>query len=116
MEFDARAHYLRGFLISGSYPFALIEEVAESDAFSFGVEEEFFLVDARTFQAAAETPDGLFETADAVSEGHIKREFLQAQAEAISSKHSDLAEARRELVNMRQTLAAAARKHGLAIM
>ena len=51
------------------------------DRFQFGVEEEYFLSDAKTLQAPSETPDALFESANLTATGHVGREFLQAQIE-----------------------------------
>ena len=34
------------------------------ELFQFGIEEEYFLSDARTLQAPSETPESLFRTAD----------------------------------------------------
>jgi len=45
------------------------------ELFQFGIEEEYFLSDARTLQAASRTPDALFQSADFGIAGHIGREF-----------------------------------------
>src|SRR3954451_11133942 len=117
MEFDAPLHRLRVFLGDGSRAFTrLTQETARHDAFSFGIEEEFFLADARTLKVAAETPEHLFEAAGSGIAGNVTREFLQAQVEAVSSQHTHLAEARDELVRLRQTIAAGAGKYGLTIL
>lgn len=86
------------------------------DSFQFGIEEEYFLADARTLQVPAETPDALFKTADKNATGHIGREFLQAQIEVATEPHTDISDARRELLRLRQNAAAAASEHGLAIL
>jgi glutamate---cysteine ligase / carboxylate-amine ligase len=81
MQFDTSFLHRRGYLISGSHPFrTVLNAAARDDGFSFGIEEEFFLVDAGTMQVADETPEDLFETADARGQGRITREFLQAHA------------------------------------
>ena len=41
------------------------------ELFQFGIEEEYFLSDARTLQAASKTPDMLFQSADFGIAGHI---------------------------------------------
>jgi carboxylate-amine ligase len=84
--------------------------------FQFGIEEEYFLADAETFAAPAETPDALFQAADFAVAGHIEREFLQAQIEVATEPHCRAADARRELSALRQNAAAAAAEHGLAIL
>jgi glutamate---cysteine ligase / carboxylate-amine ligase len=86
------------------------------DQFQFGVEEEYFLCDARTLQVSSETPDALFRRADFGVAGSVGREFLQAQIEVATEPHRDAGEARFELGRLRQNAAAAAAEHGLAIM
>jgi carboxylate-amine ligase len=89
---------------------------APDDLFQFGIEEEYFLSDAKTLQAPAETPDVLFKTADFGTAGKIGREFLQAQIEVATEPHRGAGEARLELLRLRQNAAAAAAEHGLAIL
>jgi carboxylate-amine ligase len=84
--------------------------------FQFGIEEEYFLSDARTFEAPAKTPDTLFQTADFGTTGHIGREFLQAQIEVATEPHCEAGKARLELLRLRQNAAAAAAEHGLSIL
>jgi carboxylate-amine ligase len=89
---------------------------APDEHFQFGVEEEYFLSDAQTLQAPSETPDALFRSADTCTGGHVGREFLQAQIEVATEPHRDSRMARRELRNLREHAAAAAARHGLAIL
>ena len=86
------------------------------ELFQFGIEEEYFLCDAHTLLAPSETPDALFKAAGFDTAGHIGREFLQAQMEVATDPHCDLGEARQELQRLRQSAAAAAAEHGLAIL
>jgi carboxylate-amine ligase len=86
------------------------------DRFQFGIEEEYFLADAQTFEAPTETPDALFEMADFGATGHIGREFLQAQIEVATEPHCAVEKARLELLRLRQNAAAAAVEHGLSIL
>ena len=58
-----------------------------TDTFTFGLEEEYFLVDAQTRQIARRPEDAFFTAAEAATAGRISREFLQAQIEVISSPH-----------------------------
>ncbi len=97
-------------------PGSAARDVAPDDRFRFGIEEEYFLSDARTFEAPAETPDALFQAADFGTAGRIEREFLQAQIEVATEPHDDAGAARRELLRLRQNAAAAAAQHGLAIL
>src|ERR1700733_7510686 len=87
-----------------------------ADQFKFGVEEEYFLSDAKTFEVPTETPDELFETADFGVSGRIEREFLQAQIEVATEPHWRVGDARAELLRLRQNAAAAAAEHGLVVL
>jgi carboxylate-amine ligase len=89
---------------------------APDDLFQFGIEEEYFLSDALTLEAPSQTPDSLFQAANFGTTGHVGREFLQAQIEVATEPHQDAEVARRELLRLRQSAAAAAAEHGLAIM
>ena len=85
-------------------------------AFTFGIEEEYFLVDAETKSLVRNMPRGFLEAAKAAADGRISPEFLQPQIEVISSPHDNVADARAELRELRQTIAAVAAEHGLAIL
>jgi carboxylate-amine ligase len=87
-----------------------------ADDYTFGIEEEYFLIDAETKLVARAMPDGFFKAAVAATDGRVSREFLQSQIEVVSSTHCDIAEARAELRHLRQTLASVAAEHGLAIL
>ena len=86
------------------------------ELFQFGIEEEYFLSDARTLQAASKTPDALFQSADFGIAGHIGREFLQAQIEVATEPHRKASDSKLELVRLRQNAAAAAAQHDLVIL
>jgi glutamate---cysteine ligase / carboxylate-amine ligase len=83
--------------------------------FTFGIEEEYFLVDATTRLMPCRVPQGFFEAAQAATDGRIAPEFLQPQVEVITSPHMSMADARVELRYLRRTLADVAARHGLAI-
>src|SRR5580693_3881611 len=89
---------------------------AADELFQFGIEEEYFLADAQSLQVPSETPDALFHKAKAGTGGRVGREFLQAQIEVATEPHRDSATARRELQRLREHAAAAAARHGLAIL
>jgi carboxylate-amine ligase len=94
-----------------------ISDDAEArDAFTFGIEEEYFLHDKATNTAAVTTPDALFRDANIATDGRVEREFLQAQAEAVTRPHSHMDAARRELAFIRRELAKLADEHGLALL
>ena len=85
-------------------------------AFTFGMEEEYFLVDAETKVVAREVPAEFFDEAKKASEGRISTEFLQPQIEVISSPHVNMADARAELRMLRRTVSTVAARYGLAIL
>jgi len=85
-------------------------------AFTFGIEEEYFLVDAATKHIAFDVPPAFFEAAKAATEGRSSTEFLQSQIEVTTSPHMNTADARVELRHLRRTVAAVAAEHGLAIL
>jgi glutamate---cysteine ligase / carboxylate-amine ligase len=84
-------------------------------AFPFGIEEEYFLVDAQTRLVAPDVSRAFFEAASAATGGRISPEFLQPQIEVKSSPHVNMADARSELRELRSIVAAVAAQHGLAI-
>lgn len=84
--------------------------------FTFGIEEEYFLVDAGTKSIARGMPLAFFEAARTATNGHLAGELLQSQIEAVSSPHVCMADAHDELHHLRQTLAAVAAEHNLAFL
>jgi glutamate---cysteine ligase / carboxylate-amine ligase len=83
--------------------------------FPFGMEEEYFLVDAQTTLVAPDVSRAFFEAASAATGGRTSTEFLQPQIEVKSSPHANMADARSELRELRGIVAAVAAQHGLAI-
>ncbi len=84
--------------------------------YSFGIEEEYFLVHAQTKLVARDMPEAFFKAAETATDGRISREFLQSQVEVVSSTHTSLADARAELHHLRHTLSKIAAEYGLAIL
>src|SRR5262245_49252112 len=84
--------------------------------FRFGIEEEYFLVDAETKAIAPTVPKGLFAAAKSSTVGRGKPEFLQQQLEVVTEPHVDMEKARAELRQLRHGVAAIAASHGLAIL
>src|SRR5882672_200681 len=87
-----------------------------SDDFKFGIEEEFFLVDAETKSVSREMPRGFLEKVKAVTGGQVMGEMLQSQVEVATAPHPNIADARTELRFLRQTVSNIAAEHGLAIL
>lgn len=90
--------------------------VSEQNQFTLGIEEEYFLHDLKTNKAATTTPDALFNEANAATNGRVEREFLQAQAEAVTRPHSSMSAARDELQFIRRVLANLAAEHGFSLL
>jgi carboxylate-amine ligase len=87
-----------------------------SGAFTVGIEEEYFLVDAQTKMVAAQRPEAFFSAAKKAIGPQVKGEMLQSQIELTTNPHDDMTKARAELWQLRQTVAATAAEHGLAIL
>jgi carboxylate-amine ligase len=87
-----------------------------AEAFRFGIEEEFFLVDVETKSAARSMPAALLARAQKETGGQVTGELLQAQVEIATLPHTCMATAREELRFLRQTVARIAADHGLAIL
>jgi len=87
-----------------------------SDNFSFGIEEEYFLIDAQTLSVVRTMPHGFLNAARKAAGGRITGEFLQSQIEALTSPHTVMAAAREELRELRRMLGTLAAEHGLAIL
>ena len=87
-----------------------------TDTFPFGLEEEYFLVDAQTKSVARSMPKAFLDAAKAATDGRVGGEFLQSQIEARTAPNVDIAAARDELRTLRQTVASIAAEHGLAIL
>jgi glutamate---cysteine ligase / carboxylate-amine ligase len=84
--------------------------------FKFGIEEEYFLVDADTKAVAVTPPDAFLIAAKKEIGPQIKGEMLQSQIECMTAPHIDIARARDELKHLRHALAAVAAKYGLAVL
>ncbi len=84
--------------------------------FSFGIEEEYFLVDAQTKAITRGAPDEFFTEVIAVAGDRVAREFLRSQIEVITPPHVDMAAARAELRELREIVASTAARYGMGIM
>jgi carboxylate-amine ligase len=87
-----------------------------ADNFTFGIEEEYFLVDAETKLVSRRMPDAFLAEAKEATGNQVAGEFLQSQIEVVTAPQTSLAGARAELRRLRSTVAAVAAKHGLAIL
>src|ERR1700757_577344 len=93
-----------------------MEGLRTAGTFKFGIEEEYFLVDAETKSVVRSMSQPFFEAAKAATDGRISPEFLQPQIEVITSPHDNVADARAELRALRRTISTVAAEHGLAIL
>jgi carboxylate-amine ligase len=84
--------------------------------FPFGIEEEYFLVDAESKAVAETMPRSFYDAAKAALGEQVSSELLQSQIEVATIPHTDAGQARAELRGMRQTVARIAGQHGLAIL
>ena len=87
-----------------------------TDAYTFGIEEEFFLVDANTKSVTRAMPEAFLAAAKAATNDQVVGEFLQSQIEVKTLPHHDIKTAGAELRHLRQTVAKVAAEHNLAIL
>jgi carboxylate-amine ligase len=87
-----------------------------ADDYTFGMEEEYFLVDAETKLVARGMPPEFFEAGRKATDDRMRGELLQSQVEVVTRPHVDVASARNELRELRRTVAKIAGEHGLAIL
>jgi carboxylate-amine ligase len=86
----------------------------------FGIEEEYFLVDAETKAVICDMPKAFLDAAKkavrGAGGGQVTSEMLQAQIEVATAPHTEMRAAREELRRLRRTLAEVGAEHGLAIL
>lgn len=82
--------------------------------FSFGIEEEYLLVDLETRDVAPEAPRALLAACEQRLGKHFSREYMRAQIEFGTAVCTTPAEARRNLLRSRRIIAAVAADCGLA--
>lgn len=80
---------------------------------TFGIEEEYHLVDRRT-RDLAHAPEGMLRDCEAALGSQVSPEFLRSQIEIGTAPVSTFKEARAELIRLRGMIAKAANRHGLA--
>ncbi|MGI8518078.1 MAG: carboxylate-amine ligase [Acidimicrobiia bacterium] len=85
-------------------------------ALSVGIEEEYLLVDRETRNLVSDPDAALWESAQEALGAKAMPEFLRAQLEVATGVHSTVADAGKELVEMRASLNDALAKHGAAVM
>jgi len=83
-------------------------------SFTFGIEEEYLLVDLETRDLASDPPDDFMACCKAELGEHVSPEFFRCQVEIGTAVCSDPAEARRQLAQYRRAIATCAARFGLA--
>lgn len=86
------------------------------EKFTYGVEEEFFIVNLDSYSLEAEINDDFFHECVEKMQGHATSELLQSQIEINSSVCLTAADLRRDVYSRRRALAQIARQYGLGIM
>jgi carboxylate-amine ligase len=85
----------------------------KNPTFTFGIEEEYHLVDLTT-RGFAPAPADLMQACEAALGAQVAPEFFRSQIEVGTSVCHDFANARAELAHLRRTIAETARQYGLA--
>jgi glutamate---cysteine ligase / carboxylate-amine ligase len=84
--------------------------------FTFGIEEEYLLVDVKTRDLVSELPAALLEECTAKLGGQVSAEFIRSQIEIGTRICATPAQARADLTRLRAVIVEVAAGHGLAPM
>ena len=84
--------------------------------YTFGIEEEYFLSDARTLGAVRNVPQRFITAAREAFPGEVQREMLQSQIEVATPVCHEMSEARRTLSVLRSGLSDIAAEHDLLLL
>ncbi len=82
--------------------------------FTLGIEEEYLLVDLNTMELAIDPPTAIIEECARLSEGQVTPELLRSQIEIGTKVCTNVAEARKELAELRSIVVAVSGEHGYA--
>ena len=85
-------------------------------SFSFGIEEEYFLVDRDSKSVARRMPDGFLDAASTAWATASPVNSCNRRSRSSRRRMTDVAAARAELRHLRTTLGEVAAEHGLAIL
>ena len=85
-------------------------------SFSIGIEEEYMLVDLESGDLVGQVPNSLMPAMKAKLGKLVSAEFLQSQVEVGTPICTSLQQAHDELANLRQSVAAVASAHDMAII
>jgi glutamate---cysteine ligase / carboxylate-amine ligase len=84
-----------------------------NEAFPIGIEEEYLLIDPETRSLAGRQPAGFMARCKEILGSRVSHEFLQSQVEIGTGVCRTVGEARAELLDLRQAVAAAAKEFGM---
>jgi carboxylate-amine ligase len=84
--------------------------------YSFGIEEEFFVVCEKTQKLNPLTHEAFLARAKELSGGEVHRELLQSQVEAATPVCTTFTQARGHLRRLRSALATAGQENGLSVI
>lgn len=87
-----------------------------SNAYRFGIEEEYFLSDAESRGAVRKIAPRFIAAAQAAFPEELQREMLQSQIEVATPVCESMAQARLSLSRLRTGLAALAREHDMLLL
>lgn len=84
--------------------------------FTIGMEEEYLLVDPETRDLMIEPPAAFLKECEDRLGGRVSPEFMQCQIEVGTPVCRSIAELRREILALRETVCSVSRAHGLAVI
>jgi carboxylate-amine ligase len=87
-----------------------------ADNYSFGIEEEYFIVDAETKAAQRRMPAAFLAALKTGLGSSVTREMLQSQVEVATKPSIDFSEGARELRTLRKNMGAISSEFGLSII
>jgi carboxylate-amine ligase len=87
-----------------------------AENYSFGIEEEYFIVDAETKAVQRRMPSAFLAALKTSLGASVMREMLQSQVEVATKPAIEFSEGARQLRTLRKNLAAVASEFGLSIM
>nr|WP_269152143.1 carboxylate-amine ligase [Xanthobacter oligotrophicus] len=95
---------------------AISAEACVSHDYSFGIEEEFFVVDAETNAVQRRMPSGFFDELKDILGDSVSVEMLQSQLELATRPSTGAGSALDQLKGLRRTVADVAAEHGLGLI
>src|SRR5439155_18928008 len=88
--------------------------IREHPSFTFGIEEEYFLVNPWTRALVSEPPRKMFDECKAELGEHFSAEYQRSQIEVATKICGRMPEARADLARLRNVVAEIASRYGLA--